>query len=80
MNANYIEPVRFTVTDIVSEPGEDDVYTVEEFLTHVKNGQFIDSDGFGHPVKEKLADPQWFIRPSELNIPEDATHVVWYNK
>lgn len=61
--------------------GEDDVYTVEEFQQHVVTNGFIDYDGFGHPVKNRLADPDIIIKPSRTqDIPKDATHIVWYNR
>lgn len=42
---------------------------------------FIDYDGFGHPVKDRKCDPDIYIKPSKRHeIPEDATHIVWYNR
>lgn len=70
----YIDPVKFTTTDRYGcgPRDEDDVYTVAEF---------IDYDGFGYPVKDKLADPYIEIKPSKRKlIPKDATHIVWYNR
>lgn len=87
--ANYTDPVKFTSTNNYGcgPQGEDDVYTVEEFKTLCENGAFIDYDGFGCPVKDSKADPSFFIYPSRVVaypnprwIPEDATHVVWYNR
>jgi hypothetical protein len=69
----YSEKVNF--------PGEDDVYTVEEFKEMCECGGFIDYDGFGYPVKDSLADENITVFPSKLNkIPLDATHIVWYNR
>lgn len=79
----YTLSVKFTSTgNYGSGPeDEDDVYTVEEFLNICKDGMFIDYDGFGSPVKDKLADKSIFIKPSQLSlIPKDATHIVWYNR
>ncbi len=60
---------------------EDDVYTVEEFKKAVECNAFIDYDGYGYPVKNKLADPKIIILPSKIDqIPEDATHIVWFNR
>lgn len=61
---------------------DDDIYTVQEFREAVEGGGFIDYDGFGTPAKDgKKADhPDHWIRPSLMNIPPDATHVVWYNR
>ena len=62
-------------------PNEDDVYTVEEFKECVECSAFIDDDGWGYPVKDNLADEEITIKPSRLDdIPEDATHIVWYNR
>lgn len=79
----YDFPVNFTSTgNYGSGPeDEDDVYTIEEFRGFVKDGAFIDYDGDGHPVKDKLADWRIYIKPSNLsNIPIDATHIVWFNR
>ena len=79
----YSEKVKFTKTGQYGcgPIGEDDVYTVEEFKELAKDGAFIDYDGHGYPVKDKLADRSIMIRPSKVkNIPSDATHIVWYNR
>lgn len=80
----YTEKVKFTETNQYGcgPADEDDVYTVEEFLALVKSRSFIDYDGFGHPVKDKKIDLDICVKPStaHLDIPEDATHVVWYNR
>jgi len=61
---------------------EDDIYTVEEFLSICKIGGFIDYDGYGHPVKDKRADDSITVLPSnaEKTIPKGFTHIVWYNR
>ena len=78
----YDRPVVFTNTNNYgSELDEDDVYTIKEFKQSCESGAFIDYDGFGYPIKDKLADNKIIIRPSQLeDIPNDATHIVWYNK
>lgn len=80
----YTDPVKFTETNQYGggREDEDDVYTVEEFMSHVASKSFIDYDGFGHPVKDKLADESIFVYPSNAKetIPDDATHVVWFNR
>lgn len=79
----YNEPVKFSVTGTYGcQPtGEDDVYTIKEFKELCKTGMFIDYDGYGHPVKNNMADPSIYIKPSKLNeIPSDASHIVWFNK
>lgn len=79
----YNEPVTFSVTNQYGcgLDGEDDVYTVDEFRALCKSGMFIDYDGHGYPVKDRLAAKDLFITPSKLHeIPGDATHIVWYNR
>lgn len=75
---------KFTVTGTYgcSPKGEDDVYTIQEFLDLVKCGAFVDYDGYGNPVlpsKEILDDID--VYPSDTSvIPAEATHVIWYNR
>lgn len=62
-------------------PDYADIMTIEEFKEEVKGGMFIDYDGFGHPVKDGMEDEKIYIYPSKIHeIPEDATHIAWYNK
>lgn len=65
-------------------PGEIDdcVLTLLEFEEDCKFGLFIDYDGFGHPMKDGFIDQKIWVRPSDrsTSIPEDATHIVWYNR
>lgn len=80
----YREKVKFSVTGTYGcgPEGEDDVYTVNEFVGLCDSKAFIDYDGHGHPVKDGFADPDTWIDPStaKQDIPGDATHVVWYNR
>jgi hypothetical protein len=79
----YTEQVNFTATRRYGcgPNDEDDVYTVAEFRQFCKQGHFIDYDGFGHPVRERKANPSVTVKPSRIDeIPADATHVVWYNR
>lgn len=57
-----------------------DLMTVEDFKESVKHGALINYDGHGAVVKDrKMA--KWIIYPSIAHlIPEDATHVMWFNK
>lgn len=82
----FTEPISFTKTNQYGcgSDDEDDVYTITEWLNHVKEGSFIDYDGFGYLVKDKKADPRQIIKPSmvkkgEFN-PHDATHIIWFNR
>jgi hypothetical protein len=78
--ANYTTPI---------DP-DDHVMTVAEYLDNVDCGLFIDDDGMGDVARDglvseaRMGDTGWpdWIRPSDRDrfIPEDATHVVWYNR
>jgi hypothetical protein len=79
----YNDPVKFSSTKNYGNVpfDENDVYTIQEFKACCDHGAFIDYDGFGFPVKDKMADPGIEIKPSKLqDIPEDATHIVWFNR
>ena len=81
--ASYTKPVKFSSTGNYGNvpDDEDDVYTVEEFKQYIADNIFIDYDGHGYPVKDGLADKSIMIFPSRANsIPNDATHIVWYNR
>mgnify|MGYP000845426080 CR=1 FL=1 len=68
-------------TEYVEEiPDYGDLMTVENFKESVKYGALIDYDGHGLVVKDrKMA--KWVMYPSIAHlIPEDATHVMWFNK
>ena len=81
---SYDRPVNFTSTNRYGcvPDGEDDVYTIDEFIESVHNRSFVDYDGFGHPVKDGMEDRGVCIYPStaSVSIPSDATHIVWYNR
>lgn len=79
----YSEQVNFTKTGQYGcgPDDEDDVYTIAEFRELCEGGTFIDYDGFGYPVRDRMADSDVLIKPSYLEaIPADATHIVWYNR
>lgn len=58
-----------------------DIYTVAEFKEYCQQGLFIDYGGFGYPIKDSKAYRTIIIKPSRLEeIPEDTTHIVWYNR
>jgi hypothetical protein len=65
-------------------PNYGDIMTREEWLDGVQCWFFTDYDGCGNPAKMvdgvlKMAGPT--VRPSTAHLlPEDATHIVWYNK
>lgn len=79
----YTKAVKFSSTGRYGcgPDDEDDVYTVEEFRDYCNRRMFIDYDGIGCPVREGKSDENIVIKPSRLEaIPDDATHVVWYNR
>ena len=58
----------------------EDKMTVRKFKQYVRGGMLTDYDGFGVPYRydEKLKGR---VYPSTLDyIPDNCTHVVWYNK
>ena len=56
--------------------------TYKEFVGHVESGGFINYDGFGElATADEVSNKT--INPSDvgiMEIPEWATHVVWYNR
>ena len=74
----------------IDPPDYGDVMTVAEFLEDVENGNLIDYDGHGYPMRDgKIAhgrntgfDYEFVVRPSKGKdgIPADATHIVWFNR
>jgi hypothetical protein len=69
---------------------DDDEYgpmlmTVAKFKDCVYEGGFIDYDGYGEPYKDGKICEDVIVNPSDIrtkfaSIPEDATHIVWYNR
>lgn len=61
---------------------EGDIMPVADYLKCVKNHFFIDYDGSGHPMKNGKINRGIDIIPSQgsSRIPEDATHIIWYNR
>lgn len=60
-----------------------DIMTVDQFSCSVDCGAFIPTDGCGWIGTEThfsydLDVWEWYLRNKKL--PEDATHVHWYNK
>jgi len=90
---NYDIPGCEQPTEPIKGDDSEDIMTLEEFKECCQGGLFIDSDGTGvfatntHKVKIHCNMP-WDVKdynayPSSVvagDIPERATHVVWYNK
>lgn len=86
--SEYARPKTADYSKPIDDNG--DVMTVAEYLEDVADGNLMDSDGMGDVARDGLIAepaigesgwPEW-LRPSDGDrfIPEDATHVVWYNK
>lgn len=64
-----------------------DIYTMEEFIDHVKCGGIMNYDGFGYLA---ISDEKGKVWESNIEVncqvswlygqPIDFTHVCWYNK
>lgn len=62
-----------------SETGN--LMTVEEFREYVEDGFLVDYDGHGRLVRNGEVERKGYILPSEVNeIPQDVTHIRWYNR
>jgi len=83
---NYTRKVKFSSTNNYrcGPANEDDVYTIAEWLDHVKNGSFVDYDGYGYFVKDSLANEHHYVKPSQGENDAfetyDATHIIWFNR
>lgn len=60
-----------------------DLFTVQDFVSAVNDGLFVDNDGTGYyrPVEENR--PSQEAVPSEIRAGKvrwDKTHVMWFNK
>ena len=61
-------------------PEDADVMTKEDFIYQVKDvGLFTEWDGSGYPARDGKMDRNGGVFPLS-RIPDDATHVVWFNK
>lgn len=76
-------------TESIGGYSEGDLLTKAEYLEMVHQRGLIESDGHGYPVREMREEKEpgmffvWPIRivPStDMEFPETATHIVWYNK
>ncbi len=62
-------------------PNYGDVFTVKEFRELCTSHMFVDYDGHGHPARQQKMAREFRVKPSKARqIPNDATHVVWFNK
>lgn len=66
------------ITKLTPLPSYGDLLTVTEFFENRESGGLISSDGSGY-----YATPDGFDRASnvwEVEQPDWATHVIWFNK
>ena len=60
---------------------EEDHMTVDDFKENVDHGFFTDDDGFAYFANETHYNTDKKIYPSHaMFIPDDITHVVWFNR
>ena len=63
-----------------------DLLTIEDWELFVKNGSFIDYDGFGYFANLEFENDDMEIYPSLVAKPEyekekaNWTHVIWFNR
>jgi len=66
---------------IAKLPDYGDLIEVGEFIDCCKGGGFIDYDGGGWPVKDGWMSNDIRIKPSQREfVPEDCTHIMWFNR
>lgn len=69
-------------------PSYGELLTIKEFYADIRNGTITDYDGFGEWSDGKVCwgdpwRPETLAIPSKFspsNVPEGATHVVWFNR
>lgn len=71
----------FNPNRLNSEYDYGDLIPIREFIGCVREGGFMDGDGFGHWATETHHDDSDEIYPSMLiiGIPEGVTHMFWFN-
>lgn len=58
-----------------------DVFLLDEFISKVEDGTFIEDDGYGNIMFSDTGESNVsFWRSYPNNIPKWATHVAWYNR
>lgn len=58
-----------------------DLIDIKSFMESCESNFFMDYDGMGHMVKDgKIIDPKWIWPSTRHTIPEDVTHILWYNR
>jgi len=62
-------------------PDYGELISVDRFRAAVLAGNLIDYDGTGHPVRDGRMDGKHYVYPSDPgSVPEDATHIMWFNR
>ena len=63
-------------------PDYGDLMTLEDWVSAVKSGGFIDYDGDGRYATEKEISNK-YVKPSDVRkgkVDKSWTHVVWFNR
>lgn len=69
-------PLPYEYPYVWDIPNYGDVFTVENWRSMLKRGSCTPEDGTGYPVKNSKMNRFGDVFPP----PDDATHVVWFNK
>lgn len=62
-------------------PDDGELMTVDEFEDEVDFALLGDSDGFGRIVRDNMMANYFVVKPTKINeIPNCATHVIWFQR
>jgi hypothetical protein len=83
--ATLQEPAELKLMPTVEDELLGDLIPLAEFIGDVKDGGFIDYDGFGNWATETRYLPRVDVYPSMIKkgtakAPKWVTHVLWYNR
>lgn len=85
MNSQFIETLKNKNYKLEDIPDYGDKISIDDWIEYVKNGCFIDYDGFGNLCTEtKMSDI--VIKPSHeryinwYKVKEQFSHVMWFNR
>ena len=57
-----------------------DVISVEDFINYCNSNFFIDYDGHGNLVKGNKMSNVCIVPSTRHLIPDECTHIAWFNK
>ncbi len=64
-------------------PSYSTIFKVKDFLELANDSSLTSEDGYGFPALNDKMDRSASIVPSRIGktiVPDDATHIVWFNK